>query len=59
MRMAAEKKEYFLCPFSDSTKPRMCPAKHMNAGWKCPAETDGECALYKIVELLRIQKVGY
>ena len=57
--MADEKKTYFLCPFSDSTKPRMCPAKHINAGWKCPAECDGECALYRIVEMLKIQKVGY
>jgi hypothetical protein len=51
--MAEERKEYYLCPFGGSNKPRMCPAKHMDAGWKCPLEKDGECALAKFIEFLR------
>lgn len=57
--MPEEKKEYYLCPFGDTSKPRMCPAKHMNAGWKCPLERGGECILVKMWEALQIQKAGY
>ena len=58
--MADEKKqEYFLCPFGDTGKPRMCPAKHLNAGWKCPVERNGECALWKMAEHLERVKLGY
>ncbi|MGQ9465476.1 MAG: hypothetical protein ACUVQ3_08085 [bacterium] len=51
--------EYFLCPFGDTAKPRLCPAKHVNAGWKCPLERAGECSLWKLVELLERAKVGF
>jgi len=58
--MAEEKKqEYYICPFSNAQKPRMCPAKHMNAGWKCPLERGSECAIGKIADILQQQKVGY
>jgi hypothetical protein len=58
--MAEERrKEYFICPFSDVNKPRMCPAKHMNAGWKCPLERGSECAIWKIAEELESKRVGY
>ena len=58
--MAEEKKkEYFLCPLGSKDKPRMCPAKHMNAGWKCPLEKGNECALWSIAAILERQKVGY
>ena len=57
--MAEEKKEYFLCPFGETSKPRLCPAKNINAGWKCPMEKGDECALAKIVDALTIIKSGY
>jgi len=58
--MAEERKtEYYLCPFSDSNKPRLCPAKHFNAGWKCPLEKGGECTLWRIVEYLERVRVGF
>jgi hypothetical protein len=58
--MAEEKKpEYFLCPFADTSKPRLCPAKHINAGWKCPLEKGSECAIWKMAEMLERSKGGY
>ena len=57
--MAATKEEYFLCPMGNTDKPRMCPAKHMNAGWKCPWERAGECAVSRIVEVILKQKQGF
>lgn len=57
--MPEQKKEYYLCPFGDTSKPRMCPAKHMNAGWKCPLERGGECIMVKMWEALQVQKAGY
>jgi hypothetical protein len=57
--MAATKEEYYLCPMGNTDKPRMCPAKHMNAGWKCPWERAGDCAVTKIVEAIQKQKQGF
>jgi hypothetical protein len=57
--MAEPKKEYYLCPFGDTSKPRMCPAKHAEAGWKCPLERNGECAVNQIAEHLQRVRAGY
>lgn len=58
--MSEEKRqEYYLCPFSDTSKPKMCPAKHVNAGWKCPLERLSECSIYKMAEMLERQKTGF
>lgn len=57
--MAEENQEYHLCPFGNTDKPRMCPAKHMDAGWKCPLERGGECAVLLIAFHMESRKAAF
>ncbi|UCC11296.1 MAG: hypothetical protein JSW02_08040 [candidate division WOR-3 bacterium] len=57
--MAEEKQEYHLCPFGNTDKPRMCPAKHMDAGWKCPLERGNECAVLLIAFHMESRKAAF